>query len=158
MQIQKKCYGSNSATKSDIASLKPEVDEIEIDELKSISADLWKLSNVSNVNKKTTYEKFVTKVNALGRKILCTSGLVSKTHYYSEKQNLQKKIENLDAKIPNASELIKKNSLNTKITEVKNKILSIIGLVITHTLNARIREIENKMRSTSSLVKNADYN
>ena len=35
-----------------------------------------------------TYEKFVTKVNALGRKILCTSGLVSKTHYYSEKQNL----------------------------------------------------------------------
>lgn len=67
--------------------MKAEVDEIEIDELKSISADLWKLSNVSNVNKKTAYEKFVTKVHALGRTILCTSGLVSKTHY-SEKQNL----------------------------------------------------------------------
>ena len=39
-------YTSNLAAISDLASLKPKVDNIEIDSLKTVSGDLSKLSNV----------------------------------------------------------------------------------------------------------------
>ena len=45
--------------------LKPEVDKIDLEKLKTVLADLSNLSNVvDNVAKKTVYDKLVTKVNA----------------------------------------------------------------------------------------------
>ena len=67
---------SNLAAKSDLASLKVEIDEIDIRKLKNVPADLSKLSNVVNndVVKKTSYDKFATKINAID-----TSKFVLKT-------------------------------------------------------------------------------
>ena len=52
---------SKLAAKSDIASLKTEVDRIDIDKLKTVPIDLSKLSNLvkNEVDKKTVYDKLV---------------------------------------------------------------------------------------------------
>ena len=66
------------AAKSDLTSLKAEVDKIDIDKLKTVPIDLSKLSNVAKnkIVKKTVYDKLVTKVNNID-----TSGFVLKTKY-----------------------------------------------------------------------------
>ena len=58
--------------------------------------------------RKNLYERLATEVNAnllrintTDTKVLNTSGFVSKTKYDSEKQNLEKKIEDIDKKVPN---------------------------------------------------------
>ena len=53
---------SNLASKSDLA----QVEDIDVDKLKTVRADLSKLSNVVNndVVKKTVDDKFITKPNA----------------------------------------------------------------------------------------------
>ena len=52
---------SKLAAKSDLASLKTEVDRIDIDKLKTVPIDLSKLSNLvkNEVDKKTVYDKLV---------------------------------------------------------------------------------------------------
>ena len=56
-----------------------------------------------------------------------TTGFVLKTAYDTDKSDLEKKISDADKKIPDTSELAKKN-LNTKIAEIEGKIPSITGL------------------------------
>ena len=50
-----------------MASLKSDVDELDIDKLKTVTDDLSKLTNVvkSDVVKKTVYDGLVKKVNAI---------------------------------------------------------------------------------------------
>ena len=57
--------GRSFALKSNLTSLKTEVDEIDADKLKTVPVDLAKLSNVvkNDVVKKTKYNKLVTKVD-----------------------------------------------------------------------------------------------
>ena len=59
---------SSFALKSNLASLKTEVDKIDADKLKTVPVDLAKLSNVvkNDVVKKTEYNKLVTKVDNIG--------------------------------------------------------------------------------------------
>ena len=56
---------SSFALKSNLASLKTEVDKIDPDKLKTVPVDLAKLSNVvkNDVIKKNEYNKLVTKVH-----------------------------------------------------------------------------------------------
>ena len=58
---------SSYVLKSNLASLKTEVDKLDIDKLKPVPNDLAKLSNVvkNDVVKKTKYDKFVAKVNSI---------------------------------------------------------------------------------------------
>ena len=55
------------ALKSNLASLKTEVDKADADKLKTAPVDLAKLSNVvkNDVIKKTEYDKLVAKVNVI---------------------------------------------------------------------------------------------
>ena len=62
------------------------------------------------------------------------SGLVTKTKYDSDKQGLQKKIEDFDKKIPSTSGLVKKTDYNTLI---ENNIPIVIGLVTTTIFNTK---------------------
>ena len=59
---------SSFALKSNLASLKTEVDKIDADKLKTVPVDLAKLSNVvkNDVVKKTEYNNLVTKVDIIG--------------------------------------------------------------------------------------------
>ena len=108
---------SKLAAKSDLASLKAEVDKLDIDKLIPVPVDLRKLSDLvkNDVNKKTAYDKLVAKENNID-----TSGFVLKTKYNTD----QSEIEN---KIPNTSGLVKKLDYTTKITEIENKTPSISG-------------------------------
>ena len=56
---------SSFALKSNLASLKTEIDKIDVGKLKTVPVDLAKLSNVVkyDVIKKTEYDKLVAKVN-----------------------------------------------------------------------------------------------
>ena len=67
---------SSFALKINLANLKTEVDQLDIDKSVSVSTDLSKLSNVvkNHVAKKTLYDKLVAKVNNID-----TSDFVLKT-------------------------------------------------------------------------------
>ena len=89
---------SSFALKSNLVSLKTEVDKLDIDKLVPVPVDLSKLSDVvkNDVVKKDVYDKLVTKVNNID-----TSGFVLKTKYETDKSEL-------DNKIPDTSRLVKK--------------------------------------------------
>ena len=95
---------SNLAAKSDLVSLKAEVDKISIDKFKTISADLSKLSNVvdNDVVKKTLCNKLVTQVNTIDTNIF-----VLKTQYSTDKSGIEKKVDDVDKKMPDTTILAK---------------------------------------------------
>ena len=73
---------SRFALKANLASLKTEVDKLDIDKLAPVPVDLSKLSDiVKNVVKKTVYDKLAAKVNNID-----TSDFVLKTKYQTEKK------------------------------------------------------------------------
>ena len=78
---------SKLAAKSDLASLKAEVDKLGIDKSILVPVDLSKLSDVvkNGVVKKTAYDQLIAKVNNID-----TSGLFLKTMYDTDKSDLEK--------------------------------------------------------------------
>ena len=96
---------SEITKKTDLASLKLEVDESVIDKSKAVPVDLSKLSNAvdNDIVKKTEYIKLATKVN-----VIDTSGFVLKTQYNTDKSRLEKKINNRDKKYLLQVNLLKK--------------------------------------------------
>ena len=64
------------ASKTHLANLKTEVDNLDLDKLKTVPADLSKLSNVvdNDVVIKTMYDKLVIKINAIDAKMTGTKG------------------------------------------------------------------------------------
>ena len=97
---------SNFALKSNSGSLKTEVDKLDIEKLIRVPNDLAKLSNVikNDVVKKTVYDKLVAKVNNID-----TTRFALKTIYDTDKSDLEKKISDAGKKIPDTSNLAKKN-------------------------------------------------
>ena len=75
---------SSFALKTNLASLKTEVDKLGIDKLEPVPVDLSKLSNVvkNDVVKKTVYNKLVGKVNRVD-----TDAFVLKTNYNRQIRN-----------------------------------------------------------------------
>ena len=132
---------SSFALKSNLASLKTEVDKLDIDKLVPVPVDLSKLSDVvkNDVVKKTAYDKLVAKVNSID-----TSAFVLKTKYDTDKIELEKKISDV-------TDFITKE---IKLTELENKILDTSSLATKTALNA----VKNKIPSVSSLVQKTDYN
>ena len=82
---------SNLRAKSDLSSLKSEIDKKDVDKLKIVSVDL------------IVYNKLATKVNTTD-----TSKFVLKTKYNTDKSYLLKKI-------PNISGLVKKQNVMLKL-------------------------------------------
>ena len=86
---------SSFALKTNLASLKTEVDKLDIDKLAPVPVDLSKVSHVvkNDVVKKTVYDKLAAKVNNID-----TSDFVLKTKYQTDKTELKK--------IPDVSDLV----------------------------------------------------
>ena len=133
---------SSYALKSNLASLKTEVDKLDINKLTSLPVDLAKLSNVvkNDVVKKTEYDNLVNKVNGID-----TTNFVSKTKYEKYGYDFEDKISKTDKKIPDVSDFAKKSAL----TAVENKTPDISCLATKSALTA----VENKIPDVSSLVK-----
>ena len=142
---------SNFALKSNLASLKTEVDKLDIDKLMPGSVDLSKLSDVvkNDVVRKNEYKKLVTKVDNID-----TTNFVKNTKYEKDGSDFEDKINKVGKKIPEVSSLVKKADYNTKVTEIKGKIPSTTGPATDSELTA----VENKIPDVSSLVKRTDYN
>ena len=94
---------SSFELKSKLASLKTEVDKIDDDKLKTVLVDLAKLSNVvkNDVVKKTEYNKFVTKVDNTD-----TKNFVKKTKYEKDGTDFEDKIDKIDKKISDVTNLV----------------------------------------------------
>ena len=77
---------SSFALKSNLASLKTEVDKLDIDKLAPVPVDLSKLSDVvkNDIVKKTVYNNLVAKVNSID-----TCGFVLKTKYDTDKLEIE---------------------------------------------------------------------
>ena len=88
---------SSFASKTNLASLKTEVDKINADKLKTVPVDLAKLSNVvkNDIVKKAEYNNFKTKVDSID-----TTNFVLKTIYEKDGSDFEDKISKIDKKIP----------------------------------------------------------
>ena len=135
---------SSFALKTTLASLKTEVDKLDIDKLAPVPVDLSKLSDVvkNDVVKKTAYDKSVAKVNSID-----TSGFALRTKYDTDKSKLENKI-------PDTSGLIKKTDYNTKITKIEGKIPNTTNLAT----KASLTTVENKIPNVSGLATIAELN
>ena len=130
---------SSFALKSNLASLKTEVDKLDIDKLVPVPVDLNKLSDVvkNDVVKKAVYDKLAAKVNNID-----TSDFVLKTKYQKEKTKLEKKI-------PDLTDSVKK----TKLTELESKIPDVSSLA----KKIALTSVENEIPDVSSLAKKTNY-
>ena len=129
---------SSFALKTNLASLKTEVDKLDIDKLAPVPVDLSKLNDAVKIDvvKKTLYDKLVAKVNNND-----TSDFVLKTKCITDKTELEKKISDV-------SNLLKKS----KLTELENKIPDVSSLAAKTALTA----VENKIPNVSTLIKKTD--
>ena len=130
---------SSFVLKTNLTSLKTEVDKLDIDKLVTVLVDLSKLSDVvkNDVVKKALYDKSVAKGDNID-----TSEFVLKTKYQTDKAKLEKKN-------PDVTDFVRK----TKLTELENKIPDVSGLATKTALTA----VENKIPDVSSLVKKTNY-
>ena len=103
---------SSFALKSNLASLKTEVDQIDADKLKTAPVDLAKLSNVvkNDVVKKIEYNKLLTKVDNTD-----TTNFIKETKYEKDESDFEDKTNKIDRQIPHISNLVKKQILIPKL-------------------------------------------
>ena len=114
---------SSFALKSNLVSLKTEVDKIDAEKLKTVPVDLAKLSNVvkNDVIKKTEYNKLVTKVDNID-----TTNFVSRTKYQKHGSKFEDKVDKIDKKIPDVTNLVKRQILITKLLKYSAKYLLLV--------------------------------
>ena len=107
-----------------------------------VPADLSKISDLAknDVITKPVYDKLVEKVNNID-----TSRFVLETKYDTDKSEIENKI-------PDTSELLKKADGSVKTSEIENKIPSISGFAT----NAALTAAENNTPDVSSLVKKTE--
>ena len=107
---------SSFALKTDLANLKTEVYQLDIDKLVPVPTDLSKLSNVgkNDVVINIVYDKLVTEVNAIPLNNIDTSDFVLKINYNTDKTQLEKRI-------PNVTDFVIKTDCNTKINDIENR-------------------------------------
>ena len=149
---------SSYATKTNLASLKTEVDKIYSDKLKTVPADLAKLSNVikNDVVKKTDYSTKVTSMEAqiagftkntidnladiTKLKAIDTNSFVTRTKFLADTNSLDDKIDGVEKKT-DISGLATKTSLNDYLK--------------TSTFNSKVTEVESKTKDTDIIAKSA---
>ena len=124
----------------DWASLETKLDNLYRDKFETFSTALSKQGNVvDNVVKK------LFMINQSLKLLLWyytkNSGLVVKTQYELDKQDLEKKIEDVAKKILRTKGMVKKSDCNMKITEIENKISRVTGLETNATLNTKVTDL-----------------
>ena len=100
---------SSYATKTNLAALKTEVDKIDIDKLKTMPDDLAKLSNVvkNEVVKKTDFT---------------SDNYVTRTKFSTDTNSFDDKIDKVEKKIPDVSELATRRNVTALVNNLNNKI------------------------------------
>ena len=126
---------SSFASKTNLLTLKTEVDKIDVDKLKTVPDDLAELINVvkNEVVKKTDFS---------------ADNYVTRTNFSTDTNALDAKIDKVDKKIPNVSNLATKSSVTIllrnlddridklKINDYANK-TSLTNYMLTSTFNSK---------------------
>ena len=144
---------SSFASKTNLAALKTEVDQIDVDKLKTTPVDLDRLSNLvkNDVVKKTDYNTKVTSIEAqiagLTKNTVDNLADIMKlkgidTNSFVLKTKLASDVSTLENKIPDISGLATKTSLNAYLQ--------------TSTLNSKVTEVENKIKDADIIAKSAN--
>ena len=131
---------SNLAEKVDLASLKSNVDQLDIDKLKKVP------SNISNLKSK------IDKLDVVN--LLPVLAYLSKLSDTVKKHVIKKDVDNahitnIEDEIPDITDLATNTTLNAKINDVKKEIPGITNFATTATLTA----VENKITNVRNLVK-----
>ena len=150
---------SSFASKTNLAALKTEVDEIDIDKLNTAPVDLAKLTNAveNDLAKKTDFNTNVTSIetqiagltkntadnlaNITKLKAVDTNNFVLKTKLASDVTTLENKIDAVEEKT-DVSELATKTSLTSYLQ--------------TATFNSKVTEVENKIKAADIIAKSAN--
>ena len=151
---------SSSASITNLAALKTQVDKIDADKLKATPADLAKLTNAveHDVAKKTDYNTKVTSIEAqiagltkntvdnlvdiTKLKATDTNSFVNKTKFSADINTLDDKIDGVEKKNPDISGLATKTSLNDYLK--------------TSTFNSKVTEVESKIKDADIIAKSAN--
>ena len=144
---------SSYASKTNLAALKTEADKIDVDKLKTVPDDLAKLTNVvkNETVKKTDFS---------------ADDYVKKTKFSADTNALDDKIDKVDKKIPDVSNLASKSSatvlirdLNDRIDKIKiknyAKKTSLSDYMLTSTFITKSTELENKIKDSDIIAKSA---
>ena len=131
-------------------NLKTKVDDLDVGKLETVPVGLKKLSDVVayKIVKNTKFNTLKAKISSLKKKIPDIPDASESIHINqdnTDKQNLEKQIEDVDKKITYTSGLVTITVLNTKISKFENKIPNTSGLVTITVLNTNLREVENKI-------------
>ena len=120
---------------SGLNNLTPKADDLDVDMLKTILVYLKKWSDKvsKEVVKNKKFNTSNAKVNNLEKKIPDATNLIHINQYNTDEQNFEKKE-------------------NTMLIDVGKKIPNVSGLVATTTLNTKIVELDNKIPYVSGLV------
>ena len=90
---------SSFASKTNLAALKTEVDKIDVDKLKTVPDDLAKLSNV-------------VKIEVVKKTDFSADNYVTRTKFSTDTNSLDDKIDKVDKKVSDVSNLATKSSVN----------------------------------------------
>ena len=141
------------ASKTNLAALKTELDKIDVDKLKTVPDDLAKLSNIvkNEVVKKTDFS---------------AGNYVTRTKFSIDTNALDDKIDKVDKKIPNVSNLATKSSVTILVRDLDDKIdklkindyakqTSLTNYMLTSDLNAKSIELESKIKGADIIATSA---
>ena len=172
---------SSFALKTNLASLKTEVDKLDIPKLKTVSIDLADLTTEvqDDFTKKTDFNSLKTKVdknetdndnlktkvdsNDLTIKasvaiLKTTADNIDLTNYVL-KSSYDDKIGYLELKIPDVSGLLQVSSFNSKVTELENKIKTAENKsdITNLATKTSLKTVVNKIPDVKGFVKLSDY-
>ena len=136
---------SSFALKANLASLKTEVDKLDIPKLKTVPNDLSKLTKEVQKDflKKTDFNSLKTKVAKNETDNDNLSSIVNKNDATTKTNinNLKTKVDNIDL-----TNYVLKSNYDTKIGNLELKIPDISGKLNTSDFNSKVSELENKMK------------
>ena len=144
---------SSFASKTNLSTLKTEVDKIDIDKLKTVPDDLTKLSNVfkNEVVKKTDFS---------------ADNYVTRTKFSTDTNSLDDNIDKVDKKIPDVTGLATKSSVTILIKNLDDRIdklkkndyakkTSLTNYMLTNSFNSKSTELENEIKYADFIAKSA---
>ena len=141
---------SGFASKTNLAALKTKVDKLNIDKLRTTSADLAKLTDVvkNEVVKKTDFS---------------ADDYVKKTKFSGDINSLDDKIDKVEKQIPNVSDLASKSSVTTLVKNLDNRIdnlkineyakkTSLSNYMLTSDFNTKSTDLETKINANGTEI------
>ena len=144
---------SSFASKTILAALKTEVDKIDVDKLKTVPDDLAKLSNVvkNEVVKKTDFS---------------ADTYVTRTKFSTDTNALDDKIDKVEKKIPDISNLETKRNVTTLVNNLDNRIdnlkikeyakkTTLSNYMLASDFNTKSTELESKIKDADIIAKSA---